>query len=198
MAQEAIALYVDFTLTDITLVGNGSDTITQVELVELTGGAGDNILTADDVTAMNVTLIGGAGLGGAKNDSLMGGEGNDRLAARDGDDLLDGGTGNDTLYGEVGNDTMTGGAGNDTLNGGQGADTLVLDLVSGTDTIRGFNRFIDLIGLPAQIGFSDLSISDNNAGTATLIRDTTNNERLLAILDGVMANQITADNFTNI
>ena len=193
---------VNFTLTDTTLVGNGSDTITQVELVELTGGAGNNTLDAELVTTMNVTLDGALGndtlYGGTKSDVLLGREGNDLLAGRDGDDRLNGSMGSDRLYGELGNDTLNGGAGNDLLNGGQGADVLVLDLVSGTDTIRGFNRFIDLIGLPASLGFSDLSISDNNTGTATLIRDTTNNERLLAILDGVMANQITADNFTNI
>ena len=193
---------VDFTLTDTTLVGNGSDTITQVELVELTGGAGNNTLDAELVTTINVTLDGALGndtlYGGTKSDVLLGREGNDLLAGRDGDDRLNGSMGSDRLYGELGNDTLNGGAGNDLLNGGQGADVLVLDLVSGTDTIRGFNRFIDLIGLPASLGFSDLSISDNNTGTATLIRDTTNNERLLAILDGVMANQITADNFTNI
>ena len=211
---------VNFTLTDTTLVGNGSDTITQVEFAELTGGGGNNLLSARDVTQMNVTLNGAGGndnlVGGAKDDSLIGGASNDTLGGRDGSDRLVAGEGNDTLYGSNGNDSLdggnnsdrlfgsngddllTGGSGDDTINGGQGADTIVLDLVSGTDTIQGFNRSVDLIGLPATIGFSDLSVTDNNAGTATLIRDTTNNERLLAIVDNVMANQITADNFTNI
>ena len=283
---------VNFTLTDTTLAGRGNDTINQIEFAQLTGGAGNNVLMARDTTEINVTLDGAAGndnlVGGAKNDSLIGRNGNDRLAGKNGSDLLDGANGSDTLYGDDGNDTLiggdgndrllgnadndilqgedgndtinggagsdrliggmgndtlygqdgndrlagkagndrltggngndtlygdwgsdrlTGGNGNDTLYGGVGNDTLfgnggndvfVLEPGAGEDVITDFDQDFDLFGLTISIGFSDLSIIDNTDRTATLIRNTTDNNELLATVNNVSAASITVADFTNI
>ncbi|MCI0998440.1 hypothetical protein HWD95_31570, partial [Pseudomonas corrugata] len=60
------------------------------QLLQLTGGAGDDVLT---------------GIGAAFKQVLSGGGGNDTLTAGTGDDQLVGGTGNDTLNGGAGSDT---------------------------------------------------------------------------------------------
>ena len=91
----------DFTLTDTSLEGNGTDTLNQIEAAMITGGSGDNLINASEVTQLNVTLDGHQG-----NDSLIGGGQ---------DDVLLGGSGDDSLYGNDGNDTMDGGEGNDTV-----------------------------------------------------------------------------------
>ncbi len=99
---------------------NGDDDINAATGVEgviaitLSGGAGNDILSADG------TLLGGIG-----NDTLIGGAGNDILDGGDGNDVLDGGIGNDTLTGGNGNDTLTGGDGIDSFSGGSGTDTIV-------------------------------------------------------------------------
>ena len=209
----------NFTLNNTTLTGNGTDTIAQIEAVSLTGGAKDNAFIARDVTQMNVTFDGGLGndnlVGGSKNDDLIGSEGNDRLAGKAGNDRLDGGAGNNTLYGDEGsdrliggndndilygqdgNDTLTGGFGNDTLFGSDGNDVFVLE-PGGEDVIIDFDQDFDLFGLTVSIGFSDLSITDNADRTAALIRDTTDNNELLATVNNLSAASITAADFTNI
>lgn len=97
---------VNFALTNSTLTGLGTDAITSstIELVELTGGVGDNRLNASAFTFGSVTLNGGDGndvlLGGGKADSLIGGTGRD---------LLVGGVGIDNLTGRTGDDILIGG-----------------------------------------------------------------------------------------
>jgi len=54
----------DFTLTDTSLVGGpvtGTDLLSGVERVQLTGGAGDNTFTVSEESSMAVSLTGGAG-----------------------------------------------------------------------------------------------------------------------------------------
>ena len=86
---------------DISAAGDGTDIETDyfknAELLEVIGGAGDDVLT------------GGAGV--------------DTLDGEAGDDTLYGGAGVDYLYGGADNDTLYGGAGNDILDGGAGDDT---------------------------------------------------------------------------
>jgi len=48
------------------------------------------------------------------------------------------------------------------------------------------------------LGKSDLSITDNPEGTATLIRDTTNNNQILAMVNNVSAADITIEDFADI
>jgi Ca2+-binding RTX toxin-like protein len=109
----------NFTLTNTQLTGRGTDTFSQIESASLTGGAGNNLLNAVNVTVFNVTLNGALGndtlIGGAKNDSLIGQDGNDRLEGRSGNDYFSGGIGDDDLYGGDGNDTFYGGDGIDRI-----------------------------------------------------------------------------------
>ncbi len=119
----------NFTVSGTQLIGVGTDTLIDVEEVQLTLGAGNNSVNGATATA---TLI-VSGLGG--NDTLIGGAANDVLSGGDGDDVLKGRGGNDTLNGDAGNDTLNGGDGNDSLNGGAGADGL--SGYTGNDTLLG-------------------------------------------------------------
>src|SRR5690606_26188966 len=102
---------VNFTLSNTSLTGQGTDTLSGIESAVLTGGNLPNVIDASAFTLGPVSLSGRGG-----NDTLKGGTK---------DDLLDGGDGNDQLFGNDGNDTFTGGAGNDQIQGGSGIDTLV-------------------------------------------------------------------------
>ena len=159
---------------------NGKDT--------LDGGAG------------NDTLFGGNGL-----DKLIGGAGNDILVAGNGRDTLDGGTGNDTLLGGNsrdrlvggagndrlvsggGRDTLDGGAGDDTLTGGAGRDLFVLRPDEGEDTITDFDLGSDRLGLAAGLEFEALTFTGNIIQTG---------DELLATLDGVNTEDLTAQDFS--
>jgi len=166
---------VDLTLSNNQLLGNGTDTLREFESANLQGGAGNNQIDAAGVTLLNVTLQGASG-----DDTLIGGGKNDFLNGQDG---------NDVLYGNNNNDTLVGGSGN---------DTFVLQSLIGRDIINDFTDGIDSIGLEADLSFGDLSITDNPGGTATLIRDTTNNNQLIAIINNVDAADLTAADFTTI
>ena len=123
---------------DISAAGDGTDIETDyfknIELLEVTGGAGDDVLT------------GGAGVdtldGGAGDDTLYGGAGVDYLYGGADDDTLYGGAGVDILDGGAGNDRLIGGAGVDTLDGGAGTDTAVFDYSTATA-----NLTFDLSGI---------------------------------------------------
>jgi Ca2+-binding RTX toxin-like protein len=142
----------NYTLTNTTLTGQGSDTLSEIEAAVLTGGNGNNQLDAStfsgaanlDGSGGNDTLTGGTG-----NDSLVGGAGTDRVSmtvdanltlsdtamtGRGTDFLsgieaasLTGGPGHNRLDASAfsGTVTLTGGAGNDTVQGGDGADRLL-------------------------------------------------------------------------
>ncbi|MBI1315205.1 hypothetical protein GC176_28270 [bacterium] len=139
----------NFTLTDTSLTGLGTDSLTSIEQAVLTGGASANTIDASafsgNVTLMggdgNDTLVGAAGAsflnGNADNDSLTGGASGDTLVGFSGNDVLDGGGGNDSLMGESDDDTLMGGTGNDTLEGGDGDDTYQFDVDTalGSDTV---------------------------------------------------------------
>ncbi|GAB4386410.1 MAG: hypothetical protein Kow00121_52930 [Elainellaceae cyanobacterium] len=154
---------------------NGPDT--------LTGGPGDDRIT---------------GRGG--NDRLGGGSGDDRLSGNSEDDRLVGGSGDDWLQGGNGNDRMAGGSGDDFLNGGQGADTLtggagrdtfVLKRRHGSDLIRDFQIDEDSLDLRGNLRFGQLTITRNgNQAVISVGGDQ------LAVLRGVRASQLTAEQFT--
>ncbi len=137
-------------------------------------------------------------VGNDGNDSIIGGEGDDFLLGNQGDDTLDGGIGDDVLSGGMGDDILLGAMGNDTLWGKEGSDIFMIELDRGQDLISDFTDGIDLFGLTNSLGFSDLSITDNAAGKATLIRDPTNNNQLLAIVNNVSPTDITVEDFTEI
>ncbi len=138
-------------LTNTSLTGTGTDTLSSIEIAILTGGAGNNTLNAS--TYAGIAML--YGLDG--NDTLTGGSGND---------TLDGGNGNDTLNGNAGNDTLTGGAGTDSLTGGTGNDTYLFDsdTALGTDTITeaaaGGIDTLDFTG-----SSNDVNVNLNTSGT---------------------------------
>ena len=131
---------------------SGTDTLLNIENV--TGGAGRDVITGSN--GANV-IDGGAGndkiFAGVGDDTLQGGFGRDHLLGQAGDDVLNGGNGNDRLDGGTGNDALNGGLGDDFLTGGAGSDTFVFNtaLLSTTltnlDTITDFNVNADTISL---------------------------------------------------
>jgi Ca2+-binding RTX toxin-like protein len=123
---------------------------------------------------------------------LYGNTGNDSMDGCESDDTLYGGQDNDTLIGNKGNDVLFGEMGNDSLIGGTGSDRFVLSNVGGSDIIADFEDGIDKIVLAGGITFADLSIGTTN--NQTLITLLTTGE-LLATLNGVPSNLITADDF---
>jgi Ca2+-binding RTX toxin-like protein len=80
----------NFTVTNTQLTGRGSDTFSEVESVQVTGGGNANSLNASAVTNLSITLEGAGGidtlLGGQSNDELSGGVGNDSLTGNGGGD----------------------------------------------------------------------------------------------------------------
>jgi Ca2+-binding RTX toxin-like protein len=144
----------------------------------------------------NDQLSGGRGndlvVGGAGNDQLSGGSGRDELLGGNGNDLLLGNGGNDTLIGGNGNDTLFGGLGRDVLTGGNGNDLFVLRPGTGTDTITDFQVGKDLIDLPANLTFANLTIQQQ--GRNSLIQA---DGEVLASLLNTRATNLTASSFTN-
>lgn len=91
---------------------------TDVEVLEMDGKSGDDILRILPTVGRDTSLRGGSG-----NDRLFGGSGRDQLFGGDGNDYISGGKGNDNLYGDAGDDILVvneidsayGGAGYDDL-----------------------------------------------------------------------------------
>ncbi len=199
----------DFTLTNNSLVGNGTDSLTAIQQVNLTGGNSDNLIDASAVTLINKTILsGGAGddtiLGGAKQDILKGDAGHDLLEGGDlrdilfgsvGDDTLSGGIGNDVLKGEAGNDSFSGGSGTDVFTGGDGADVFGIEVTAtGRDVILDFEDGVDYLSLGSGMSFDDLKIVGNAAGTVSAIRLEDNNQ-LLTVIKDVSFTDITVEDF---
>ena len=84
---------VNFTVAEGTLTGLGTDTFSNIEIVQLFGGNSNNTLDASALTTTRAFLYG-----------------------QNGDDLLKGGATNDTLFGGIGDDTLIGGTGIDTAS----------------------------------------------------------------------------------
>jgi len=105
-------LILDLTASGIERVfsGSGNDILTatgSVTLVEINGGAGDDLLVG---SAFDDTLRGDAG-----DDTLYGGDGNDVLVGGGGNNVLFGGAGDDRLYVDTQTASLDGGDGNDTV-----------------------------------------------------------------------------------
>ena len=166
-----VAVDNDIILTDTQVTGDGTDTIRNIDFANLYGRAGDNYIDATEASSISTVIKGYDG-----DDTLMGSQMSDRI---------EGGNGNDVLYGSGGNDVLT---------GNSGTDVFVLESDAGRDTIRDYTDGIDSFGLSASLGFSDLNIRNNSAGTAALIVNL-NSERVLAIVNHVDASDITAADF---
>jgi Ca2+-binding RTX toxin-like protein len=129
---------VNFTLTNTSLTGNGTDTLASIEQAALTGGAGNNTINASAFTGP-VTLDGAAG-----------------------NDVLTGGAAADSLTGGAGNDTLTGGGGNDTLAGGDGTDRVV-ETTDATNVALS-NTSLTGIGTDVLSGIEEASITGGGGG----------------------------------
>lgn len=161
---------VNFTLTDSSLTGLGTDVLTLIEQAFLTGGSLANLIDAQGFTG-STTLS-----GGSADDTLRGGSGND---------VLVGGVGNDSLDGGLGNDSLTGGTGNDALVGNAGTDLLIVTVDGnitltntsvvgeGTDTVNGIEQ--------AQLngGLGNNTISALGATLATTLNGGAGNDTLI-------------------
>ncbi|MCI0998387.1 hypothetical protein HWD95_31285, partial [Pseudomonas corrugata] len=95
-----------------------TSSVLSAQLLQLMGGAGDDVLT---------------GIGAAFKQVLSGGGGNDTLTAGVGDDQLEGGVGNDTLNGGQGSDLylFSLGDGRDVIN-----DDNLSYMYGGVDVLR--------------------------------------------------------------
>ncbi|MBM80145.1 MAG: hypothetical protein CMJ78_06075, partial [Planctomycetaceae bacterium] len=137
----------DFTATDTSLIGAGTDQLISLEKLKITTGGGSQTIDATGFSGLTVLnagddddiLRGGSGvsilLGGAGDDELEGNDGNDKLFGGEGSDTISGGTDFDKLRGNEGGDVLAGGEGNDIIDGHEGHDTIDGD--GGNDTIRG-------------------------------------------------------------
>jgi hypothetical protein len=108
---------------DRTNVGNFGLDITDAELLGVNALGGNDVLTVENDTPLDVIADGGPG-----DDVLTGANGTDTLAGGSGDDTLTGGLGRDLLDGWAGNDTLQARDGaEDLLRCDDGDDTAVAD-----------------------------------------------------------------------
>src|ERR1700690_2585163 len=147
----------------------------------VSGGAGNDVISAASLVAGNVqlTIDGGAG-----NDTITGSAGNDMLLGGDGNDTVIGGRGNDVAFLGNGNDTFiwNPGDGSDVVEGQAGTDTLVfnganvaenIDISANGSRVRMFrdvgNVTMDLNGIEhiqlATLGGADNVTVDDLSGT---------------------------------
>ncbi len=151
------------------------------------GNAGADVLRGDCNRVLPTVKNGGS-------DIIYGGYGNDRIDGKGGDDHLYGEAGDDYILANVGDDTIAGGEGNDTLAGddlyfNRGSDTFVF-ASGGTDVILDFSVEKDLIQLPEEITFGQLSITQDRQDTLINSEDLT-----IAVLRDVDSTDINDSSF---
>jgi len=112
---------------EVTVVVNGADDDTISNIENVTGTAGDDVITGDG----QINIL--EGMGGA--DRLSGGEGDDELIGGVGDDVLLGGDGNDILSGQQGRDTASYLDAAGGVNANLAAGVASNDGYGGTDTL---------------------------------------------------------------
>ena len=91
----------------------------------------------------------------------------------------------------MGADTLTGGAGADTFTFAEGDGGATIELA---DLLTDFADGTDLIGLEGGLTFADLTIADG--GTADTTISVTATFEILAVLQSVTEDLLTADDFT--
>ena len=92
------------------------------------------------------------------------------------------------------------GFGKDILTGGTGADTFVVEAGTGTDTITDFKAAEgDRIALSGGLTFGRLTFAQGIGANATdTLITQTGSSNILAVLNGVQANSLTATDFTTV
>ena len=174
----------DFTLTNASLTGIGSDTLVSIEQVFLSGGEGDNTI---DASAFNVGKV--------------------RLDGGEGDDVLVGGARNDTLISSAGRDRLTGNGDGDIFRLSGRTQFIFSDHSSANEPdeyalITDFNQAEDRIELGDRAsryvlgaspieGVSGTAIYADKNGNGRLGED----DELVAIVQGAEALSLTADYF---
>lgn len=180
-----------------TISGEGSVYNVQANIDQnfsLSGGTG-GLLTKRPVAAVGKVASQAGGVMNGLNiaGTLVGRNGKDIINANGGDDTVLGGNNSDILNGGKGKDIVFGGKGKDIVTGGADADIFVIAPKTGLDTGTDFRDGEDLIGLGSNLVFQDLSFIQQTKGT--LIK--ANSEKLI-FLQGVSANQLTAEDFTQV
>ncbi len=176
----------NFVLTDTSLTGTGTNTLANLERVQITGGLSANTIDASLAT-LPLTLNGGGG-----NDSIIGGLGNDSINGGDGLDTLNGFTGDDTVLGGTGDDFLQGGSGVDFVDGGDGNDNVLGsggsgDTVRGglgNDTLDGGDGLADIISESADVSFTLTPTQLIGLGTDSIL-----NIEGVQLVGGVNANK---------
>jgi len=163
---------------------------------ELNGGSGD-----DQITAVAKIIDRPGSLGFTPSiaaNFISGGDGNDTIVGEiaadsdSGSSRLSGGDGEDHVTAIGGEDNvLDGDRGNDVLTGSANADTFVLRVGRGTDTVTNFQDGEDLFGLEVGLDFGDLTIADGAAGA-----EISAGAEILAIAEGILAADLTSDDFT--
>jgi Ca2+-binding RTX toxin-like protein len=168
---DVFAVFGDFnyTLTNTQFIGEGTDTLVNIEEANLFGGSSNNIFDTTEFTG-NVILYGGAG-----DDLLFAGSGEDLLYGEEGADTLTGGAGNDYLFGGEEDDSLIGGLGNDALRGGEGNDYLFggdgddgLNGEAGNDIIDGGDGY-DVLAVFGDFNYTLTNTQFIGEGTDTLV-----------------------------
>ena len=103
--------------------------------------------TAIDLSVTDLTNTTNVAVNGSLVTVALGTSGANTFDAADGYGVYYGFGGGDTLNGGDNGNTFIGGAGNDILTLGAGADKVLLDSLTGSDTVNGFNPTDDLVQL---------------------------------------------------
>ena len=119
----------EYTVEAIGGTGEGTDTLTGIEIIRLGGIDGTDFDLAYLANLQRIDLTN-------DNDDYTGTAADELIHGLDGDDIIYGGDGDDIVYGDAGNDTLGGGRGHNVLYGGIGNDILSSNYL-GTDTLYG-------------------------------------------------------------
>ena len=132
---------VNWTATNISLTGAGSDTLASIQEVDLEGGASANIIDASAFDGFAELR----GLG--SNDTLSAGSGGSFLSGGTGGDILNGGSARDSMEGDdqggTGSDTLNGAGGNDHVAATVAGDAVITDTAmtgAGTDSLSSIEQ----------------------------------------------------------
>ncbi|MEM8674930.1 MAG: hypothetical protein AAGF83_13805, partial [Cyanobacteria bacterium P01_G01_bin.67] len=200
---------VQFTITSVTdgvsinpeteeFTGTFFETIADAEGTG--GGEGDNFFDPifGSIDADTIEITGGDGLifAGDSDDliDLTQSDGNNRAYGGSSDDILVLGEGDRILAGEGDDAIFATSGGDNTITGGAGADQFWIataELPDAVNIITDFAAGEDAIGIAGLgIGFADVSITDLEGDALIAASDSD-----LAILQGVAAESLTADDF---
>ena len=143
---------IDFARTNF---GQFTLDISKTEVIEVNGLGGDDIITASENLAPNITLRLD---GGAGNDTITGGNTDDRIEGGAGDDLLTGGTGADVFVFNLGDDRIT--------DFEQGVDEVQLVGITGIDSFDDIEGLLQQVGNDVVLDFGDRTLTFENQDIA--------------------------------